>query len=75
MSRTRRGSKGPGYDFWSRRPHSGAGYGREVKKRTHRTERREAKAVDWELPWRWPEPEYVAPPGAVDPYRIAIRGV
>ena len=42
MSRTHCGSKGPDYDFWSRRPHSGAGYGREVKKRTHRTERREA---------------------------------
>jgi hypothetical protein len=43
MSRTIRGSKGAGYDFWSRRPHSGNGHGRVVKDMTHRTERAIAK--------------------------------
>lgn len=42
MSRTIKGKKGCGYDFWSRRPpNSGVqGYGPFAKKVTHRKERR-----------------------------------
>jgi len=44
MSRTRKGSKGPGYDYWGRRVLSGdCGYGPHIKKVTHRRERRIAK--------------------------------
>lgn len=44
MSRTLRGSKGSGYDFWGRRALSGdCGYGKAVKVITHRKERRIAK--------------------------------
>lgn len=44
MSRTRKGKKGPGYEYWSARPGNynnspGAG----VKRRTHRAERRQGK--------------------------------
>jgi hypothetical protein len=40
MSRTKRGSKGIGYDYWGRRALSGdCGHGKEVKKITHRIER------------------------------------
>lgn len=43
MSRTRRSSKAPGYEFWTARPgnrHGIHGYGPAAKKRTHRMERR-----------------------------------
>lgn len=40
MARTKKGSKGGGYDFWSRRPFSGRGHGREMKILCHRAERR-----------------------------------
>lgn len=43
MSRTKKGAKPPGYDFWSRRPHSGNGFGPVVKNFTHRVERQQAK--------------------------------
>ena len=43
MSRTKHGSKGPGYDYWSRRPHSGNGHGPEVKRLCHSVERQQAK--------------------------------
>ncbi len=43
MSRTIRGQKGPGYDYWSRRPMSGTGYAKWIKQRTHRVERQRAK--------------------------------
>lgn len=43
MSRSKKGSKGPGYDYWSRRPGSGMGHGPDVKEVTHRAERQEAK--------------------------------
>lgn len=43
MSRTKKGSKAPGYDFWGRRPHSGNGHGPIVKAFTHRVERQQAK--------------------------------
>lgn len=41
MSRTRKGAKGAGYDYWTKRlGNTGAqGYGPDVKKRTHRLER------------------------------------
>lgn len=39
MSRTRKGGKGPGYEFWSSRPGRG-GRGRIAKQITHRIERR-----------------------------------
>ncbi len=41
MSRTRKGSKGPGYDFWSRRHGNNGcqGYGSVAKQITHRIER------------------------------------
>lgn len=47
MSRTRKGKRGPGDEYWSKRPVSrkhGATPGRETKTRTHRLERIEAKA-------------------------------
>lgn len=45
MSRTRRGSKGPGYEFWSPRPPNrrGATPDHKTKVMTHRLERRVAK--------------------------------
>lgn len=46
MSRTKRGGKGPGYDYWGRRALSGdCGYGPQVKKTTARMERARAKAA------------------------------
>jgi hypothetical protein len=41
MSRSKKGSKGPGYDYWPNRlGNTGAqGHGPDVKKRTHRLER------------------------------------
>lgn len=52
MSRTKKGSKGPGFDYWSRRPVKGtgsagmaSGFGPDVKKLTHRSERRQGKAT------------------------------
>lgn len=47
MSRTKRGSRPPGYEYWSRRPLSrrcGVSPGRRVKTISHRMERAEAKA-------------------------------
>ncbi len=44
MSRTRKGSKGPGHEYWGRRPSKGCtDPGRETKTITHRQERRIAK--------------------------------
>lgn len=43
MSRTIKGKKGAGYDYWSRRPHSGKGYGPDIKDASHRSERMKAK--------------------------------
>jgi len=48
MSRTHRGSKGPGYDYWASRlspGHPGEGHGAYAKRRTHRRERQKAKAA------------------------------
>lgn len=43
MSRTRHGAKGPGYEYWASRPHSGEGLGKATKVATHKTERRLAR--------------------------------
>lgn len=46
MSRTKRGSKGPGCDYWGRRPKSsGCGYGKIVKTISKRIERARSKAA------------------------------
>lgn len=44
MSRSNRGSKGPGYEYWASRWHPGGELpGRFTKQKTHRFERRNAK--------------------------------
>lgn len=47
MSRTKKGSKGLGWECWSRRPHAGKICGRRsnafAKRLTHKAERREGK--------------------------------
>lgn len=43
MSRTERGQRGPGYEYWSRRIKAMLNPGRWAKKLTHRFERRQAK--------------------------------
>lgn len=49
MSRTKKGGKGPGYEFWSKRPGKGEYGGTDGskygKKLTHKAERREGKDV------------------------------
>lgn len=45
MSRTKNGKKGPGFDYWSRRPTPDMSPGRPAKKMTHRRERIQAKKV------------------------------
>lgn len=47
MSRTKHGSKGPGFDFTSKRPGYKNGYGPDVKTITHRTERALENAGSW----------------------------
>lgn len=44
MSRTIRGAKTSGYDFWSRRPNSGNGFGPIAKQICHRVERLQGRA-------------------------------
>lgn len=45
MSRTKKGSKGPEYEYWSARPGNrhGAPPGKTSKRLTHRAERRDGK--------------------------------
>jgi hypothetical protein len=43
MSRTKKGAKGPGYEYWSKRPMAGQSPGKETKKLTHKIERLENK--------------------------------
>jgi len=46
MSRTKRGSKPPGFEYWTARPgneHGNQGYGKQAKRNTHRKERREGR--------------------------------
>ncbi len=45
MSRTRKGSKGPGFEYWSRRPCSGMEPGRDTKRVTHGIERAQEKEL------------------------------
>ena len=46
MSRTNKGAKSAGYDYWSRRPYSTSyGYGPDIKKLCHRAERRQNKKI------------------------------
>lgn len=40
MSRTKKGGKGPGFDYWSRRPKSSMGFGKWIKQVCNRIERR-----------------------------------
>jgi hypothetical protein len=50
MSRTRKGTKGPGYEYWTARPGNRGGGtispngGKHTKKWTHRAERQEGRA-------------------------------
>lgn len=43
MSRTSHGSKGPGYEYWSRRPGDGWYPGKFTKRVTAKAERQQAK--------------------------------
>ena len=43
MSRSNKGSKGPGYEYWGKRPGSGLPPGKGVKKVVHKLERLKAK--------------------------------
>lgn len=43
MSRSRKGKKPIGYDYWGRRKPSGLGFGKFVKLLTHRKERQQGK--------------------------------
>lgn len=43
MSRTKRGDKRPGYEYWGKRPMSGFSPSKDVKQMTHQTERARAK--------------------------------
>lgn len=43
MSRTKKGAKSCGYEYWSKRPLSGASPGKETKKLTHGIERARSK--------------------------------
>lgn len=45
MSRTIKGSKSTGYDYWSKRPCSKLGFGKVVKTMTKRVERSKSKIV------------------------------
>lgn len=47
MSRTKKGKKAPGYDYWGKRAMSGScGYGKIVKKLTSGKERAATKVVE-----------------------------
>jgi hypothetical protein len=43
MSRSAKGSKGPGFEYWGKRPGNGLSPGKATKKITHRLERLKAK--------------------------------
>jgi hypothetical protein len=48
VSRTKRGSRPVGYDYWSKRPGNKggiSGHGPDAKKRTRRTERQQGKTI------------------------------
>ena len=44
MSRTKKGSKSPGYEYWGKRPMSGSNPGAWAKKVTHKIERHRGEA-------------------------------
>lgn len=47
MSRTRKGGKGPGFEYWSKRPGPPMmSPGKSAKKLTHRAERRVTKRIE-----------------------------
>lgn len=57
MSRTRKGNKGAGYDYWGKRPLSGRGYGKDIKDATKKIERarsKEATRRGDDLPFKEP---------------------
>ena len=43
MSKTYRGEKGSGYEYWSKRPNKDGGVGKRSKRTTHKTERQRNK--------------------------------
>ena len=43
MSRTKKGAKAPGYEYWGKRPMSGSSPCKEVKTMTHKIERQRNK--------------------------------
>lgn len=43
MSRTVKGKKGPGYEYWSRRPNCNGAVGKEAKQIIHSIERQNNK--------------------------------
>lgn len=43
MSRSKRGGKSPGYEYWSKRPCSTMGHGKDVKQMTKEKERMASK--------------------------------
>ena len=45
MSRTKRGCKPLGYDYWSKRPYSGHGYGRHIKDMCNGVERMQERSI------------------------------
>lgn len=45
MSRSIKGSKACGYDYWSRRPYSGHGHGRKIKDICHGMERAQEREL------------------------------
>lgn len=45
MSRTVKGGKAPGYDYWSKRPLSGSSPSPYAKKLTHKIERQQNKKL------------------------------
>lgn len=55
MSRTTKGKKPIGYDYWGKRPYSGKGFGPAIKHLTHKAERAQAKQSLLHEPL---EPEY-----------------
>lgn len=49
MSRSIKGRKACGYDYWSRRPYSGHGHGRKIKDICHGMERAQERKEIFEL--------------------------
>jgi hypothetical protein len=45
MSRSKKGKKGAGYEYWGKRPGKLSSPGKEAKKATHRLERLQSKKI------------------------------